>query len=315
MKRHPQHEELQRLISALLDGRLSPEEHARLETLLAADPQARLLYMQMVDQEIELPCLVAALRDVDKAPVPPPVPRSNLERSVARFSGWRGWALGAGCIFAGLIVQGMFWSLWIKPASVPQPILPATAARASWTEDFENGAATGWHGQLVTNDLPVGSKYGIAATLRVFPGGDRAYVVQLPEEWNRGLVAITTQSVLNVTYRLGNRTHVNVFAHTIPSESDEREYRMYQLTPGGGFPGRSGRWQTASIPFSSFKRKIATEPGGALSFVGGPPAAGEFITTLSFASVEPNDLVIDRVWITPTGPTREQIVPLRTAPQ
>jgi hypothetical protein len=308
MKRGPQQDELQRLISALLDERLSPEEHTRLEALLAADPQARLLYMQMVDQEIELPCVVAAAQEAHKAPALPPVPRSLFARLRALYPGWRRWALGA-CAFAGVILFATVVRLYIEPVSIPQPITTTTAARDSWSEDFETGAATGWHGQLVTNDLPPGSQYGIAATVREFPGGAQTYVIQLPEEWKRGFVAITTQSVLNVIYRLGNRTHVNVFAHTIPAP-EERDYRMYQLTPGGGFPGRSGRWQTASIPFSSFKRKIVTEPGGALSFVGGPPSAGEFVTTLSFASVEPNDLVIDRVWITPTGPTREQIIPL-----
>src|SRR5262245_26031206 len=111
MTRHPQHEELQRLISALLDNRLSPEDRARLEALLAADSQARLLYMQMVDQEIELPCLIAAIQDADSAPVP----RGFLELFGALFSDWRRWALGVACILAVMTLLAVLWRPWIEP--------------------------------------------------------------------------------------------------------------------------------------------------------------------------------------------------------
>jgi hypothetical protein len=307
----PEREELQRLISALLDERLSPEEHLRLEQLLAADPQARLLYMQMVDQEIELPCLVATVRDTDEAPAQLPAQGSLLRRSGTTITFWRRWAFGVACALVGIVVFAVVGSrVWFGNPPPPTQIAPVLSVRESWAEDFESGASAGWHGRLVTTNLPSGSQYGIAAIVKEYPAGAPSYVIQLPEEWNRGLVALTTGSTLNVTYRLGNRTHVNVFMHTISPEAGERKVEMYQLR-SGGFPGRSGRWQTASIPFSSFVRKIVVEPGSSPTFVGGPPRVGEPITTLSFSSMDPSDLVIDRVWIAPTGPAREEIVPLR----
>jgi hypothetical protein len=313
MNRDSQNEELTRLISGLLDQRLSEGEHERLEALLAADPGARRLYMQMIDQEIELPCLVASVQG--EAAVGREVPsRQNLKR---RFSAaralWRHWIFRAAIAFGMVMLLALFAaSRWFGKTAVrtPQPIASAPSLTDSWAEDFENGASTGWHGQLVTTNLPAGSKYGIAAVVKEFPGAESSYNIQLPEDWERGLVALTTGTTLHVTYRLGNRTHVNVFMHTISPEAGERKFEMYQLKPVG-FPGRSGRWQTASIPFSGFVRKIVVEPGGSPKFVGGPPRAGEPITTLSFSSIEPSDLVIDRIWITPAGPDREEIVPLR----
>jgi len=313
MKNNPQHEELTRLISGLLEKRLSPAEHERLESLLAADPQARRFYMQMIDQEIELPCLVASAGE-PAAPHESPSGQNTINGFDAVRSLWRRWVFGTALALGMLIVLIMFaLPHWFrKPAArAPQPITSTLSLTDSWAEDFESGASTGWHGRIVTTNLPVGSKYGIAAVVKEFPEAESSYNIQLPENWERGLVALTTESTLNVTYRLGNRTHVNVFMHTISPETGERKYEMYQLRTGGGFPGRSGRWQTVSIPFSSFVRKIVVEPGGFPTFVGGPPRAGEPVTALSFSSMEPSDLVIDRVWITPTGPAREEIVPLR----
>src|SRR5215207_11546372 len=61
MSGKPSHyDELTRLISGMLDGRLSAEENSRLEALLQADSNARQLYMQLIDQEVELSCQVAS---------------------------------------------------------------------------------------------------------------------------------------------------------------------------------------------------------------------------------------------------------------
>ncbi len=311
MNRDFQNEELTRLISGLLDQRLSEAEHERLEGLLAADPGARRLYMQMIDQEIELPCLVASAQGEAAARHEIPSRHNFNKKFGAAPTLWRRWIFRVAIAFGMVMLLAVFAaSRWFGKTAVrvPQPI--ASSITGSWSEDFESGASTGWHGRLVATNLPAGSKYGIAAVVKEFPGAEPSYIIQLPEEWERGLVALTTGSTLNVTYRLGNRTHVNVFMHTISPEPGERKVEMYQLRPVG-FPGRSGRWQTASIPFSGFVRKIVVEPGGAPKFVGGPPRAGEPITTLSFSSMEPSDLVIDRIWITPAGPAREEIVPLR----
>ena len=59
MSAKPEHyAELTRLISGLLDERLEAAERARLELLLESDPAARRIYLQLVNQEIELECLV-----------------------------------------------------------------------------------------------------------------------------------------------------------------------------------------------------------------------------------------------------------------
>lgn len=309
------HDELARLVSALLDDRITAEEHARLEAILTGDASARRLYMQMVDQEIELPCLVASAQ-AQAVAGHQMASRQDSSREFARASSlWRRWLLGGTLAFGmAMFVVAMFappgW--FKKPAAVPREVPPVAGMGDSWAEDFESGRLGLWYGRMVTTNLPPGSRYGLAAIAKHYPTGDPVYAVQLPEDWNRGLVTLTLESTLNLTYRLGRRTHVNVFLHTIPARpTPEREYEMYQLRTGGGFPGRSERWQTASIPFANFVRKVAVEPGGAVSFVGGPPEAGELITTLAFSSVEPSDLIIDRVWITPTGSQGEKIVPLR----
>lgn len=293
MSRNPKEEELTRLISALLDGRLSPQEHERLESLLLNEQQARRLYMQMVDQEIELPCLIASAQGkVAMGHVSPSTQRGPQRvRWVFAAAG----AVGVLTLLAIIVLQRPPAKSVIESS---QRMAPLPSVSGTWAEDFEGRAPTLWYGRIVTNDLPSGSKYGIAAAMREYPTGGPAYVVQLPEDWSQGLFALTTQSTMHVTYRLGNTGHVNVFMHTIPIEANATDYAMYQLR-GTPFSGQTGQWHTASIPFAQFVRKVEVEPGGARSFVGGPPQPGELVTTLSFSSVDPIDFVVDRVWITP----------------
>jgi hypothetical protein len=301
MIRDPEREELTRLISGLLDDQLSSAEQERLESMLKADPHARRLYMQMIDQEIELPCLVASAEG--KAAAQPLARDFGRERrrdptAVGVLS--RRWVFGA-AIALGMMIL-LVTLAWFQKSQRSQPVTPVVSAHDSWQEDFEGNLRASWYGRMVTNNLPAGSKYGIAPIVREYPEGDPSYVIQLPEDWNQGLFALTTGSTLNVTYRKGNRAHINVFMHTIPSELGPEQYAMYQLGGAAPFSGRIGEWLTVSIPFSQFVRKVAVEPGGARQFVGGPPRAGERITTLVFSSVEEADLVIDRVWVTPTRP-------------
>lgn len=317
MSRKPDgYDELTRLVSALLDGWLTAEEMADLEALLRQNAATRQLYMQLVDQEIELSCLVVSAQGETSVRDKP----LTLDRPVRTTGGanrlWRRWLLG-GAVAAGLVAllvvlipidrfrQGRVPS--------PQPPLSGASIRDSWVEDFERGLRSPWYGRIVSNNLPVGSKYGIAAVLREYPVGGPAYVIQLPEDWNQGLFALTAGSTLNVTYRLDTPTYVNVFMHTIPVDRGAVGYEMYQLK-GDGFRGRMGEWQTASVPFSQFIRKIPVGPTGTRQFVGGPPRSGEFVTTLSFSSVDRLDLVIDRVWITPTKPMREETPPMQGSP-
>lgn len=313
------YEELTRLVSALLESRLSAPERARLESLLQASPQARRLYMQMVDQEVELPCLmVPGRREGNERDKISPLIESSFAESLVtspKRKVYQKLAAAAAVLLIGTALALVIWRNGLQKASVhgPKPEITDALARQTWSEDFENAARSPWYGRLVTNNLPPGSQYGITAVVREYPAGGSAYVIQLPEDWRRGLFALAAGSTLNVTYRLGNPSYVNIFMHTIPVEPLAVGYEMYQLKVDR-FPGRPGPWQTASIPFSQFVRKVTVEPEGTRQFVGGPPRTGELVTTIVFSSVEPLDFVIDQVWVTATGPAREEIAPLPNAP-
>lgn len=313
------YEELTRLISALLEGRLSEPERARLDALLQADPRARWLYMQMIDQEVELSCLlVPAGAQSDNRekilPLPQSLPAAVTAPSPRR---WRRWRLAAAAAVVLLIGTALALVLSRNPSPAPttisKQVIADLIAPDAWSEDFEQGQLRGWTGTLVSTNLPPGSRFGIATVVRDFPAGESVRTIQLPEDWHQGLFALTTGSTLHVSFRLANRAHINVFMHTIPSDPAVNGYEMYQLA-GAPFWGRSGEWRTISIPFSQFVRKIVVRPRGTREFVGGPPQSGELTTTLSFSSVEQTDFVIDRVWVTPGSP-REQAAPNQNPPQ
>src|SRR4030095_15386435 len=62
-------EDTARLISALLDEQIEEDERVRLELLIETDAAARRLYFQMIDQEVELSCLVVPAGDARVMPV------------------------------------------------------------------------------------------------------------------------------------------------------------------------------------------------------------------------------------------------------
>jgi ferric-dicitrate binding protein FerR (iron transport regulator) len=70
MNRPEHYDELTRLLSGLLDGRLSDEEFARLEQWLRRDPAARRLYMQYADMEVEFTTLSGTPARLPAAPRP-----------------------------------------------------------------------------------------------------------------------------------------------------------------------------------------------------------------------------------------------------
>jgi hypothetical protein len=311
-------EELTRLVSALLDGRITPDEMARLESLLKQDDAARKLYMQLVDQEIEFSCVVSAEgRDAASKILPSPFTRQPERKSPSRYSLL---AMAAALVLLAIVTFALFappeWrgSKEAKSGNPPARIEPKTATTPSriaehWSEDFEGGAAKGWTGTMISNALPDGSRFGIAAVPMEYPGGV-AYGIRLPEDWNEGLFVVTQRSTLHATYQLRSSSGVNVFMHTISAEPGGNRYEMYQLMRPRAFRWVGQRWQTVSVPFSHFVRKVRVEPGGNLEFRGGPPQSGELATTLIFSSPTPLDLVIDRVWITPDGPNEEEVIPL-----
>lgn len=308
------HEELMRLVSALLEGRIKPAQLAELESLLKRDVSARRLYMQMVDQEIELPHLIASTQSRASSQNEMIGERTSFGAFTTARVWWR-WIVGGATALALMLLLFAILSSadWFGKSTEKKRVRSVDPVGDSWQCDFENGSLLGWYGRMVRTNLPAGSRFGIAAIVKHYRDDDFVYAIELPQDWSWGLVKLTPGSTLHVTYRLERQTHVNIFAHTIPAAGSLlSDYQMYQLRTGGGFPGAAGVWQTASIPFANFLRKTEVSPGGLLAFVGSPPQNGEFVTTLSFASVEPADLVIDRVWITPTGSGREEVVPLKT---
>lgn len=186
--------------------------------------------------------------------------------------------------------------------------LPADDGR--WSEDFETGLPTGWRGQLVSEGLPPGSKHGLKAVRTQEPWGT-FYVVEPPAEWNHGLVILTTNSVLHLTYRMAKTTWLNVFMHTIPPNAAPGEKAMFILR-SEQFPGYRREWATVSIPFARFNRKVPNPMTGEMQFIGGPPRNGERACTIVFTAPHELDLVFDKIWVTPDGSTEETIQLLPT---
>ena len=73
--------------------------------------------------------------------------------------------------------------------------------------------------------------------------------------------------------------------------------------------GEASEWQTASIPFSLFQRKVFDAATGGLNFTGGGPLAGERLCALIFSAPHSFDLTIDRIWITQGGAGVETFIP------
>jgi hypothetical protein len=291
-----------RLISGLLDDGLSLDERVRLELRLEGDADARRLYMQMVDQEIEFACLLAP----ERRQVAGAISAAIEEEGAAVRAGWRraAWLLAAA---AGLALAFVLW-----PRVIPKelPGVVANAEPRAWSADFENGAAPGWVGEIVTEGLPAGSKFGLRTVDRETGGGVSSQI-QLPADWNRGLFALTPRSTLHVTYRRATSAGwLDVFMHTSGGSAQAPENSMFMLRHGQ-FPGAAGEWQTASIPFSLFVRKVPDPTTGELAFIGGAPRDGEFVLALVFGGSPGFDLVIDRIWLTPDGPATESIQALQ----
>ena len=277
-----------RLISALLDEQIDEAERVRLELLIETDAAARRLYFQMIDQEIELSCLVVPAGDARVVPV-------EFKRAAPVERRWHRLALVAALLLLAAIVAAVAPRIFERKKVAS---LVASDPDATMNEDFERGVNAGWQGAIVSAGLPAGSKFGIAPVAVDHPYG-RVHTIQSPENWHDGLFALTDRSTLHVTFRWRKIGHVNVFVHTLDPRAPGG-FAMFQLRKTV-FPKGSTEWQTAAIPFSEFIRKIPATPGGPPEFIGGPPLAGERVAVLSFSNPGELDLVIDRVWVTPAG--------------
>jgi hypothetical protein len=284
-------EDTARLISALLDEQIEEDERVRLELLIETDAAARRLYFQMIDHEIELSCLFVPA-DAGKV--------VSLASGARRSQRMRRWFAAAALIAA----LAALWLLFL-PRGTKRP---ADFVSKTWSADFENGTAPRWVGELVSADLPRGSRYAIR-TMRETNANGVLYRIELPADWNTGLFALTARSTLHMNYRIGQQTGLDVLLHTMSDDRGIEKNSMFRLT-GARFPGSAGVWQTASIPFALFQRKVSDPATGEMTFSGGSPRAGEVVAAMSFSLPFELDLVIDRIWITPTGPAQETITPL-----
>jgi hypothetical protein len=281
-----------RLISGLLDGQLLEKDRLRLELQLETDPVACRLYLQMIEQEVELSCL-AGPADTGKV----------VSLAAAQNEKRVHWLLVAAA--AAVVVLAALWMVPPRDTGRRQPI--AVGDAASWEADFENGAAPGWTGEIVATGLPPGSRHGLKTVGEPSANGP-VYQIALPADWNDGLFALTPRSTLHLTYRLGQPTGMDVLLHTLPADPVAGRPSMFRLT-AARFPGTAGVWQTASIPFALFQRKVPDPATGELVFRGGPPSVGEAVAALSFSQPHEFELVIDRIWITLDGTGVETIRP------
>src|SRR5947209_884014 len=166
--------ELDQILSALCDDRLTAAEHERLEQLLDADVECRRHYLQYVDVHARLlvhPRYGAAARGVEPAR-PRPAGR-----------GWRYFAVAAATLAASLLVQ----IAWLHPrppegggpaAAAAMPTTPRYVATLTQSSDcvWENLGGAGRVGsRLLTGELRL--KSGVAR-LRFDSGPD--LVVQGP---------------------------------------------------------------------------------------------------------------------------------------
>ncbi len=102
-----QHSELQRLLSALCDGEIDSENHARLERLLESDSECRQMYLEYVDLHARL------LNHPQLAAMPDPAPGIAVaeKRHVIRVPQSLRYAMVAvTTLAASLLVQACFFS-------------------------------------------------------------------------------------------------------------------------------------------------------------------------------------------------------------
>jgi ferric-dicitrate binding protein FerR (iron transport regulator) len=119
--------ELHRLLSGLCDGLLSEADRARLEELLAADPECRRVYLEYVDVHARLlthPDFGGGVPPVVAEPeAAPPVPDTGRQRGGRRLLRYA--LVAAGTLAASLLIQLALWN------PRPPKVVPAPAAESA----------------------------------------------------------------------------------------------------------------------------------------------------------------------------------------
>lgn len=320
-------EKLTRLISLLLDEALFEEEQAQLEALLLEDPEARRIYLTLVDQQVELGCLVSAKPVVVAGP-------------------WKRWgrimAIAAGI---AVLIGGIFFAIQQfgsddpnqrdqrivepepeqrpedppeqllapspeRPEELPIPVPPPLpqvepATGIVWSADFEAGreALLGWKGELVETGLPEGSSAAIRTIVEPYSGdpSKKHFVVASASNWS-GWFDGREGAHLNLVVKANRQTWLNVFVSTVNRKGGDYELFLWH---GGEITVEPGEWKTVQIPVTVWKRKVAGQ------FVDDRPLTeDDLVTGFAFSTIDTGlELTIDRIWVTDSGPGAVTIKP------
>src|SRR5687767_7306908 len=155
--------EFSRLLSALVDGRLTPTEQGQLERILESEAEARLLYMRYIDLEVELGSALIA-----------PAAASPQKKILPLFLKWAA---------AALLVFGLFLAAFLIKRPVERQ--ESKPERDTWVSDFERASSEGWVGRWTTNALPAGSK-GALSSVTVTNTYGVFHEIRAPERWDTG---------------------------------------------------------------------------------------------------------------------------------
>lgn len=303
MKPETDPEEFTRLVSRLFDEELTDRDRARLQQILEADADARMTYLQLVDMQVKMSCIVLPAVEADDeretsqsvVPIPDAFP-------------WR-WAAAA-LVAAGLLLNALLTRLdrpvdraGARPGPTnvgnagrsPGPPLMPVLAPDAWGETFESGPVEGWIGRWTEDGLPSESGGGIESV--TLTNRFVRYHRISPPRWNAaGLFTVRSNSHLRMTYKVESPTWFNVFLGTRPEDPGEPPYVLHQFADHRLW-SEAGRWRRAVIPLRQFQRKVDGV------FTDAPPVAGEAAMDLFFSAVDNGlALTIDRIEITSDGP-------------
>jgi hypothetical protein len=170
----------------------------------------------------------------------------------------------------------------------------------TWEIDFEAGLPEGFGSGRFVKDGSPGRQGAVAAVRSDHGQWGVFYEIKSPSRWYSGLFAVHDDSHFHFTYKMDRPNWVNVFIIARgpgPDAAHSGNYLFNDLfvrRPGETWPPEAGKWRTASIPFSAFRR--------AGSGKGRPLPANEVPFLVLFSSDEDRGLVVDRMWVTRGGP-------------
>lgn len=321
------------LISSLLDGSISDADFDRLHIMLEDDPELRRVYMQSVDQDVEL-----SFRPPDA---------SNV--IVFPFRWFPRPALAAAAILA--IAALILFLLLNKNPSGPDSLDPSTPVAVnppptpetptvqpdppspsppppapapprtpptrpvpstpdSWAVDFESGLPTGWDAEFASADLPRGSRGAVRTITKTSDESGNTVTyrnITPPMAWGTGHFTVREDTHLHMIFKLEKTGHFDIFMLTHSRDPGRTDTMLYKFD-NGQLWSSEGKWQKTSIPLAHFQGKNS-DIGNFVDNL--PPMDGEVAWQL-FISAANNDLqmVIDEIRVDRSGSGEFVIEPL-----